>query len=203
MPRTLTAEKGENREKKRSIWKLVRKADIMETISAGNVGKQDHVLESWLTQTCTAALHPRVWEIWGPGDSEFTRVYVVQSDFLILWLMGFVLVCVQQQPHKDGADFRRARASRNTRGAVLFLSQRKVSAAFLTLSPPHTQTHTFPWCMSYLKHGDVRQRNLKLHRTHSELCLCLPVFWCGGLWECFVLLSCFWSRESEMGVCSF
>ncbi len=137
--------RGKQGKKKRSIWKLVRKTDIMETISAENVGKQDHVLESWLTQTCTAALHPRVWEIWGPGDSEFTRVYVVQSDFLILWLMGFVLVCVQQQPHKDGADFRRARASRNTRGVVLFLSQRKVSAAFLThsLSSSNANAH-FP-----------------------------------------------------------
>lgn len=149
MPRTLTAEKGENRvKKKRNIWKLVRKADIMETISAGNVGKQDHVLESWLTQTCTAARHPRMWEIWGPGDSEFTRVYVVLSDFLILWLMGFVLVCVQQQqqPHEDGGDFRRTRASRNTRGAVLFLSQRKVSAALHishSLSSSHANAH-FP-----------------------------------------------------------
>ncbi len=30
--------------KKRSIWELVSKADIMESFSAGDVGKQDHVL---------------------------------------------------------------------------------------------------------------------------------------------------------------
>lgn len=140
-------------------------------------------------------------------DLRVRRQWVYTGLCCAVWLLdigtdGFCSCVCVQQPHKDGGDFRRARASRNTRGAVLFLSQRKVSAAFLTLSP-HTQTHTFLWCMSYLKHGDVRQRNLKLHRTHSELCLCLPGFWCGGLWECFVLLSCFWSHESEVGVCSF
>jgi len=57
--------------------------------------------------------------------------------------MGYVFVCVQQ-PYKDGGDFRRTRASRNTRGAVLFLSQRKVSSTLHishSLSSSYTYTH--------------------------------------------------------------
>ncbi len=137
-----------------------------------------------------------VWEI-----SEFTRVYVVQSDLLMLWLMGFVL-CVCSSSLTKTVEISGEQGPLGIHVVPYCSSLRKVSAAFLTLSPPQTQTHTFPWCMSYLKHGDVCQRNLK-HRTHSELCLCLSVFWCGGLWECFVLLSCFWSHESEVDVWSF